>query len=61
MKENSDLYRIQQLTGQMFTFDGVMGMSNIDQSSGNTILKQFKDKGVLESFNFGILLGPYKN
>jgi len=43
------------------TFDGIMGMSNIDESSGNLVIDQLwrqKHTQVLPNFQFGILLSP---
>ena len=41
IKESSDLWKLQQLTGEDYVFDGIMGMSNVDESSGDMIMKQF--------------------
>ncbi len=41
-------------------FDGIMGMSNIDESSGDMLMKQLFDnnKTRLENFQFGLLIAP---
>jgi len=55
------LYQLSELTGIDYTFDGILGMSNIDKSSGNLVLNQiWKKKATLHfsNFQFGILLSP---
>jgi hypothetical protein len=55
------LYKLSELTGIDYTFDGIIGMSNIDESSGNLVLNQIWKKratGPLHNFQFGILLSP---
>jgi hypothetical protein len=55
------LYKLSELTGIDYTFDGIIGMSNIDESSGNLVLNQIWKKratGSLHNFQFGILLSP---
>ena len=60
IKESSDLWALQQLTGEDYVFDGIMGMSNIDESSGDMIMKQIYDNNhtKLDNFQFSLLISP---
>jgi hypothetical protein len=40
IKETSNLKQLSDIVGIDYTFDGIMGMSNIDESSGNLVLNQ---------------------
>jgi hypothetical protein len=44
-------------------FDGIMGMSNIDESSGDMVMKQIFDNNStrLDNFQFSLLIAPKLN
>lgn len=45
------------MTGLDLTFDGILGLSNKDESSGDLLYSQLHSQGSLSVYQFGVLIG----
>eukprot|EP00347_Sterkiella_histriomuscorum_P004811 403359005 len=57
-KQRSDFYQFFLLTGIDVSFDGILGLSLIDESAGPLLVTYLWDQGIIDRFEFGILLSP---